>query len=193
MDDGKAVGVVSLGFSKTFATIFHSIRGLDSFTVHCIKNCIVVVNEVTSSCQPGTSGVPQGSILGPAVLHIFLNDQEEKIKYILRQLAKDTKLGRCVDLLEGRKALKSNLKRLNQWDEANWMRFNKVNTRSCTWVITITCTASDLRKNGWKSCLAEKDLWVLVIASWTQDSSLPRWPRVPMTSWIVSEIMWVLI
>ncbi|KAF4787802.1 hypothetical protein TURU_167195 [Turdus rufiventris] len=154
-------------FSKIFDTIFHIIHDLDGFTVHYIKNCLngqaqrMMVNEVTSSWQPGTNGVPQGSILGPVVFHIFINDQGEGIKCILGQLAEDTRLGKCVDLLEGRKVLCSNLERLDQWDEANWIRFNKT-ARSSTWIITSPCNTSVLRKNGCKNCLAEKDPCVLV-------------------------------
>lgn len=168
MNEGKAVGVISLNFRKFFDTIFHNIHGLDGFTLNGIKNCLngqaqrVVVNKVTSSWQPSTSGVSQGSILRIGFFHIFINDQEDGIKYTLRQLAEDTKLGWCVGLLESRKALQSNLGRLNQWHEANWMRFNKMNARSFTWIITTPCSASDLRENGWKSCLAEKAMWVLV-------------------------------
>ncbi|TRZ22430.1 hypothetical protein HGM15179_004637 [Zosterops borbonicus] len=148
------------------------------FTVHCIKNCLngqaqrVVVNEVTSSWQPGTSGVPQGSILRPVFFHIFINDQEEGIKYILKQLAEDTELGCCVGLLEGRKPLQSDLGRLNQWDEIDWMRLNKVNAISCTCIIATPCSASDLRKNVWKSGLA--DLWVLVGSQLTMSQDLAQ-------------------
>ncbi|KAK4823212.1 LOW QUALITY PROTEIN: hypothetical protein QYF61_027359 [Mycteria americana] len=146
VDEGKAVDVIYLDFSKAFDTLSHSIlleklvaRGLGGCTLCWVKNWLdgqaqrIVVNGVYSSWWPVTIS-----------------------------LADDTKLGGSVDLLEGRKALQGDLDRLDRWAEVNCMRFNKA---KC-WLLHFThnnpMQCDRLGEEWLESCPVEKDLGVLV-------------------------------
>ncbi len=175
VDNGKAYDIIYLDFSKAFDRVPHE-RLIRKVEAHGIRGNIskwikawltgrrqrVSINGTKSEWADVKSGVPQGSVLGPLLFIIYINDLDTEINSRLSKFADDTKIGRAIHSDDDANALQRDLDNLCEWTDKWQMRFN---TEKCK-VINVGRTNDN---NNYKlvndtishsSC--ERDLGVMV-------------------------------
>ena len=105
IDDGKSIDVIYLDFRKAFDSVPHErlFRKIKSYGItgnlynwiRCFlsdRKQRVIVNGEMSAFRNVISGVPQGSVLGPLLFILFVNDLPDTITSTCKLFADDTKI-----------------------------------------------------------------------------------------------------
>ena len=136
-DETKAVDIIYLDFQKAFDKVPHQ-RLLKKIKTHGITGKIhswledwlterkqrVVINGKASDWRNVLSGVPQGSVLGPILFTIYVNDMDEGLTCKISKFADDTKITGRVTYADEKALLQSDLDRLVNWSTKWQMTYN---------------------------------------------------------------------
>ena len=150
----KQTDLILLDFSKAFDKVNHSklllklhSYGIRNATLRWIRAFLsnrqqkVVVEGEESDSVPVTSGVPQGSVLGPILFLAYINDLPQDIVSQVRLFADDTAIYLTLDSKSDSDTLQKDLDRLQTW-EARWdMEFNPSKCQ----VIRVTASRTPLQ------------------------------------------------
>ena len=140
VEEGHNIDIIYLDFAKAFDKVSHQ-RLLQKIEAHGISGKIlswirswltdrqqrVVLNGHASDWVPVTSGVPQGSVLGPICFIIFINDIDEVLDLVngfIYKFADDTKYARVIRDEADREIMQNSINRLMEWADLWNMEFN---------------------------------------------------------------------
>ena len=137
IDHGGQTDVIILDFEKAFDTVAHQrlLSKLDYYGIRgdlhgWIKDWLtgrtqkVVLDGAHSDEEDVKSGVPQGTVLGPIMFLIYINNIADSTTSALKLFADDGLLYRSVNTIGDTQELQKDLTTISSWAQ-NWqMRFN---------------------------------------------------------------------
>ncbi|XP_011675592.2 uncharacterized protein LOC105443737 [Strongylocentrotus purpuratus] len=139
--------IIFLDFKKAFDRVPHLLLstklqyyGISGDSLQWIMSLLtdrqqaVVVDGSKSTWRDVTSGVPQGSVIGPTLFLLYINDIQDNIQSTMRLFADDSTLYREIRCPEDHQILKDDLQQLSRWS-SNWMM--DFNVKKCA-ILTIT-------------------------------------------------------
>ncbi len=134
---GCSIDTIYMDFRKAFDVVPHRrlISKLRSYNFNpqvtaWIENFLsnrtqqVIINNSKSKWMEVTSGIPQGSVLGPLLFVIFINDLPDTVKSEVFLFADDTKIYKTIENVNDQAILQSDLDQLNQWSDKWLLRFH---------------------------------------------------------------------
>ena len=167
IDQGSQTDIIILDFEKAFDTVAHNrlMLKLEYYGIRgklhgWIKNWLIgrtqimVLDGARSNEESVTSGVPQGTMLGPLMFLIYINNIAEGTSSPMKLFADDGLLFRRVNEAEDAKALQKDLNIVTSWAQVWQMRFNPA---KC-YVLRITRKKKNIIETQYKmmgKCLQE--------------------------------------
>ena len=129
---------IFLDISKAFDKVWHEgllcklkTYGIEGQLLSLLANYLenreqrVVLNGQISEWKKIKSGVPQGSVLGPLLFLIYINDLPDGITSICKTFADDTSLfTKVLDINESTNKLNTDLKKITKWAHQWKIQFN---------------------------------------------------------------------
>ena len=105
--------------------------GIDGSTLLWIRDFLnsrnqrVLVEGQSSQTAPVCSGVPQGSVIGPLMFQLFINDLPDYVKSCnVRLFADDSVLNRRIYRASDMQSLQNDMDNLLQWEQDWQMEFH---------------------------------------------------------------------
>ena len=146
MDDGKEVKAVFCDISKAFDRVWHKGllyklqgNGINGKLILWFKSYLekrkqkTVINGFTSDNKSVLAGVPQGSVLGPLLFLVYINDIVDNISCNIKLFADDTSLYITLDdYALGYRTLNSDLRLISDWADKWQVKFSTGKTESIT-------------------------------------------------------------
>ena len=133
LEEGGSVDAIYMDFKKAFDAVPHSrllsklsALGLSGEILKWVEAFLsgrtqrVVVNGVKSSAAKVTSGIPQGSVLGPVLFIMYNNDLPKVVSNSVKLFADDTKLYARSDSQDQTDSVQTDLNSLCQWSR-DWL------------------------------------------------------------------------
>jgi hypothetical protein len=133
----KAVDIAYLDFQKAFDKVPHkrlliklNSMGIQGNLLQWVENWLdcrsqrVVINGAYSDWTEVTSGVPQGSVLGPTLFLCYINDIDKCVTNYISKFADDTKIMSPSESHEKCDVLQRDIISLNNWANKWQMCFN---------------------------------------------------------------------
>ena len=137
LDEGYEVDLQIFDFSKASDKVPHqrllsklNYYGIQGKTLAWINFWLteriqrVVVDGEASSFVKVNSGVPQGTVLGPLMFLLFINDIHENLDSTLRLFADDALLYRSINTMNDTIILQNDIDKLVSWSKTWQMQFN---------------------------------------------------------------------
>ena len=134
---GGAVDTIYLDYQKAFDTVPHkrllyklqaygicgsTLRWIESFLVG--RSQRVAVNGTLSGVREVLSGVPQGSVLGPLLFLLYINNIVDDLECSFLLFADDSKLFKHIKTAEDIASVQRDLQRLESWSEKWLLKFH---------------------------------------------------------------------